>query len=198
MRHDDERAGIRRPSALEVPGEPRDALDVEVVGGLVEEDDVPVADEQGGEADAAALAAREAGDLRVPRDIREQAADDVAHPRVAGPHVLLDAADDRLGDRHARIDHVGLVEHADADAATARHPPRVGLEPVGEQLQQRGLAVAVAADDADAVALVEAEGDLVEDGARREFEVQALGAEEMCHVWLNPTSRWSVHDPGSA
>ena len=65
--------------------------------------------------------------------------------------------------------------------------PRVGLDAPREQLEQRRLAVAVAADDADAVALVDAEGDLVEDGARGELEVQALGAEEVCHVWLNPT-----------
>ena len=81
-----------------------------------------------------------------------------------------------------RVDDVGLVEHADADAATPRDPPAVGFEPAGEQLQQGRLAVAVAADHADAVALVDAEGDLVEDGARRELEVQALGAEEVCHV----------------
>ena len=96
--------------------------------------------------------------------------------------MLLDAADDRLGDRLPGIDDVGLVEHADPDAATQRHPSAVGLEPTGEQLQQGRLAVAVAADDTDAVALVDAEGDLVEDGARRELEVQALGAEEVCHV----------------
>ena len=180
--HHDERAGVRRPAGLHVAGEPGDALDVEVVGRLVEEDDVPVADEQRREADAAALTAREARDLRLPRDIRQQPADDVAHPRVARPHVLLDAADDGFGHGHAGVHHVGLVEHADADAAAQRHPPAVGLDPPGQELQQRRLAVAVAPHDADAIALVEAEGDLVEDGARRVFEVQALGAEEVCHV----------------
>jgi len=53
--HDNEAAGVGRPALLEVSGEPGDALDVEVVGGLVEEDDVPVADEELGEADSSAL-----------------------------------------------------------------------------------------------------------------------------------------------
>ena len=67
--HDHEPARVRRPAPLEVPGEPGDALDVEVVGGLVEEDDVVVADEQRGERDAAALAAGEVADDGLPRDV---------------------------------------------------------------------------------------------------------------------------------
>ena len=75
---DDEAAGSGRPALLEVPGEPGDALDVEVVGGLVEEDDVLVADEERGERDAAALAAGEVADGRVPGDVASEAGDDVA------------------------------------------------------------------------------------------------------------------------
>ncbi len=65
-----EPAGVRRPAPLEVIGEPGDALNVEVVGGLIEEDDVVVADEQRGERHAAALPTREIADAGLPRDVR--------------------------------------------------------------------------------------------------------------------------------
>ena len=131
--HDHERARVRRPAALEVLGEPGDALDVEVVGGLVEEEDVVVADEQGGERDAAALAAREVADRGLPRDVGGEARDDVADCGVAGPLVLVAVADDRSGATVASPGEVvGLVEHADGDAAAARDAAGVGLEAAGE------------------------------------------------------------------
>ena len=63
MRDDDERA----LELLEVGLEPRDALRVEVVRGLVEEEDVGVGEQQPRERDAAAFAAGERGDVRVGR-----------------------------------------------------------------------------------------------------------------------------------
>ena len=50
----------------EVVGEPGDALDVEVVGRLVEQEEVGRGDEQGGQRDPAALATRERADRGAP------------------------------------------------------------------------------------------------------------------------------------
>ena len=61
-----------------------------------------VADEQRGEGDAAALATGEVVDEGVPRDVADEAADDVAHLGVAGPDVLVDAADDGVADGAGR------------------------------------------------------------------------------------------------
>ena len=47
--------------------------------------------------------------------------------------------------------------------------------------EQAGLAVAVASDDADPVALVEADGDAVEHHTGRIFEVERFRSEEMGH-----------------
>ena len=55
-------------------------------------------------------------------------------------------------------------------AAASRHAAGVGLHAAGEDAQQRRLAVAVAADDADPVALVDADRDRLEDGLGREVE----------------------------
>src|SRR5690606_7504495 len=58
---DDEGPVAGHPPVLYVAGQPRDALDVEVVGGFVEKEGVPVAGEQGGERHAATLTTTELG-----------------------------------------------------------------------------------------------------------------------------------------
>jgi hypothetical protein len=179
---DEEPARAGGPAALQVPGEPGDAFDVQVVGGLVEQQHLPLPGQQPGERDAAALAAAEHGHRRVPGDVGEQAADHVPHPGVAGPDVLRGITDDRPLDRKRVVQRVGLVQHADPHPAPDGDPPRVGLLPSGEHLQQAGLAVAVPADDADPVAVVQAQGDGVEDDFRREFKVQGLSPEKMRHI----------------
>jgi len=45
------------------------------------------------------------------------------------------------------------------------HPTGIGLPGLGQHLEQRGLAVAVAPDDADRIALLNTQADLVEQGA---------------------------------
>ena len=117
MRDDEQRARPPRPAALEVVGEPRDAVDVEVVGGLVEHEHVEIADEHAGEVHAAPLPAGKVADPAVPGDVRDQAADDVADSGVRGPGVLGHVADDRVGDGCFRIERVGLRERADGDPA---------------------------------------------------------------------------------
>ncbi len=124
---DEQPAGVGRPAALEVLGQPGDRLDVQVVGGLVEQQHIPLAGEQRGERDAAALAAAEHGHRRVPGDVAEQAADHVAHPGIARPDVLRRVADDRALDRERVVERVGLVEHADPYPAADGDPPGVGL-----------------------------------------------------------------------
>ena len=150
-----EPALVRRPAGLQVLRQPGDTLDVEVVGGLVEEHHVPVAGEQRGERHPPTLAAGEVVDARIPRDVADEPRDHVAHLRVARPLVLGAVADDQVADLLVVGQHVRLVEHADGHAAAAGDPAGVGLLASGQEAQQGRLAVAVAADDADAVTLVE-------------------------------------------
>ena len=49
------------------------------------------------------------------------------------------------------------------DPAAVGDRPRVGLHGPADNLEQRGLAVAVLSHDADALALVDADGEVVED-----------------------------------
>ena len=139
----------RRGALGEVVGEPGDRLDVEVVGRLVEYDEVVVAEQQRGQRAAAALAAGEAEHRPVQLHAGEQLLDDLAQPRVGGPLVVGPAAEHRLPDGVGVDQLVALVEVADEQAAGLRDPAAVRRLEAGHHLEQRGLAVAVAADDAD-------------------------------------------------
>ena len=149
---------VRPAAVLQEAGQPGDALDVEVVGRLVEDDEVPLADEQGGQGDAPALATGHAVDDGVETDlVQAEAVEDRAHLRVAGPGVLGGVAQDRLVRGEPLVDPHVLGERADPQAAGVRHATGVRLLGLQQRLEQRGLAAAVAADDADAVVVGDAE-----------------------------------------
>ena len=89
-------------------------------------------------------------------------------------------AEDDLGDG-GPAGPVALVEHADADAAADGDPAGVDLAGAGQHAQQGRLAVAVAPDDADHVAVVDPEGHLVEQDAVRQGDVDAGDVDEVGH-----------------
>ena len=157
------------------------AVNVEMVGGLVEHEHVEVADEHAGEIHATPLPAGKLADPAIPGDVRDQAAKDAADPRVRRPRVLGHVADDRVGDGRFRIEGIRLLERADGGAAAPHDAAVVRLDRTREQREERRLAVAVAADDADAVALVDPERDRVEDLLRRVLQMDVLASEQICH-----------------
>ena len=147
--HDEHRPAARG----EVAREPVDALDVEVVGRLVEQQQLGGVEQQPRERDAPPLAARQRRDRGVEpggeaaqRDAAEQAVEHAAKRGVAGPLVVGARADelvaDRAGGRRARRPG---PSSARSSAADARDRAGVGLLAAGDQAQQRRLAVAVAA-----------------------------------------------------
>ena len=139
----------------QVAGQPVDALDVEVVGRLVEHQQVVVDDQRAGQRDPAPLAAGERADPAVEhrvevRPARRRARPAPRAPGVRGPLVRRAVADDQ---RRARSPSGSSsspwATDADAQAAGVGDPAGVGRLAPGQQPQQRRLAVAVAADDAD-------------------------------------------------
>jgi hypothetical protein len=156
-------------------------LDVEVVGGLVERDHVPVVDEQRREGDAPTLTAAQGPDPCVPREVGDEPADDVPDLRVACPLVLGSVSHDRVAHDGVVVEGVRLVEDAHPDATAAGDAAGVGQDAAREHPQEGRLAVAVAADDADSVALVDPDRDGVEHDPRRVLQVQGFRPEKMCH-----------------
>ena len=200
VRDDDERS----LELLEVGLEPRDALRVEVVRGLVEEEDVGIGKQEPRERDAAALAAGERRDVRVrgrqaqrlhrELDVVVELPEvpfvdfvlEAAHLRVelvelrVVRHLAQEAADLvvavelrlRLGDAlaHALLDGLGRVELrllrqiADTRGVGDDALPHELRVLAGEDLEERRLAGAVHADDADVGAVEEREVDVLEHG----------------------------------
>ena len=81
-----------------------------------------------------------------------------------------------VGEAGAGIERVAaLVEHDHLERRTELDRAGIGFECAGQQVEQRGLAGAVGADDADAVAAQHAGGEAAHDGAFAERLVDALG-----------------------
>jgi len=200
---------------LEVRLEPFDAGEVEVVGGLVEEQQFGVAQQQAREGQARALAAAEDGDG--PRELVAREAQ--PHQRGLGSAFVLVAAGVlelrlqraelpeqvmarvrlRFGDLALQLAHpplrleqlgegaqrgvvqahlrgqVGLLLHeADAQALAAVHAAGVGLRGAGDDPQQRRLARPVRPDQADRLALVQAERGRIEHAAAGEHHADFI------------------------
>ena len=87
----------------------------------------------------------------------------LAHP----PHVDPVASfREDLADRRARFEQLPLlVDHHARQGARVSDRAGIALDLLGEQFQQRGLARAVRADDADAVAVLDAQGEGLDDRA---------------------------------
>ena len=153
-------AEVRR---LHVLGQPGHGLDVEVVGRLVEHDEVVVAQQECGQRATPSLATGQPDDRAVQGHPGEQHLDDLAGAGVGGPLVVGHAAEHGLADRVGVVELVALLEEADEQSALLGDPAAVRLLEPGEHAQQGRLAVAVATDDADPLALGDAERDVVEE-----------------------------------
>ena len=132
--------------------EPADRVDVEVVGRLVEQQDVGVADQGLGQQDAP-LHAR--GEIHEPGvGVQVHPGDDRIDPVVGTRRraELLEPLGHLVGDRAAlSLGHL-LRKEGDAQALLADHLALVGRDLASKEPQQRALALAVAAQKADALA----------------------------------------------
>ncbi len=152
----------RAPPRHQVLRQPADALDVEVVGGLVQHHQVEITDQRAGQRHSALLPAGEPVDDPV-EVVEAEPVQHVAHLRIGGPLVLgpVRVQDDVAYPRAAR-QVIALRQMREPQPADPAHPPRVGRPRAGEDVQQRRLAATVEADDADAVARLHAERNAVE------------------------------------
>ena len=211
--HDDRAVLIPGPVA-QVPAEPVDRLDVEVVGGLVEQQHVLLGHQQGGERDPAPLAAGQLLGLSVDADPGQQLGHDRARPGIRLPRCPRDIGSVRLrgGSGHSQADRgaarsaahgpehdladrtgqlVGLRQVADPQAGRHGHPAGVRRDPPGQHPEQRGLPRAVAAYHPDPVPGRHAERNAVEQAAVRVRLGRLLQADQVYHVRVTSTGgRW--------
>ena len=107
---DDDQAAIRpRPGPHEVVGEPGDTFDVEMVGRLVQEEQVGLGHQGRGQCHPATLAAGHRAHPRIQAPdggglmIAKQARQDIANPGLAGPIVFGPLAEDDLAHGRCRV-----------------------------------------------------------------------------------------------
>ena len=207
---------------LEETAQPVDRVGVEVVGGLVEQQDrlglatgagLGRGEQDPGELDTAALPAREClqclrehavGQAQVGADpggfalgrVTAEGSEALFEAAVAVDGLVPGGLVDELGHSRLRLLHVPhqRVEPASGEHAVLRGDREVTLARVlrevtdvtgdadlagmrfafaGEHLQRGGLAGAVAADEADAVALLDAQGGVGEEDARAGAQLHA-------------------------
>ena len=181
VRDHEEGARAGRPAPAQVLGEPLDGREVKMVGGLVHADDVPGAAEHAAEVHATSLAAGELPHGAVEVEVAHELAQDGADARVGGPGVLRHVAEDGAAHGVGVVQPVGLAEVAHRDAAAPGDGARVRLERVPHDLEQRRLPVAVAPDDADALALVDSYGLVLEHALARPLVAHVLEPDEDAH-----------------
>jgi hypothetical protein len=167
--------------------QPEDALDVEMVRGLVEEQQLGLAHERAREGDALLPAAREPGDRRALArggaaqvEPREQLVD--ARLLLPAVRARWQAGAHRLADRGAGRERRHLRQVRDAQSGPSGDGARVGAELAREDAEERRLAGAVGADEADAIAVGEREAHALEEGARAEGVGEVLGGEKNGHA----------------
>ena len=165
-----QRALAGRPTVLQVLGEPVDRHHVQVVGGLVKRENVPVLEQQAGKVGAATLAAGQRADFRVQADAAEQRFDDFTRFGFRGPLVIFSPFQRGFAHRGVVVERVTLVEHAERQSIAHGHATGIRLLRAFEQMQQCRFAVAVFADDADAVAFENALRHIGENILGRESE----------------------------
>jgi len=144
--------------------QPLDAVDVEMVGGLIEYQQVGVGDQSPGEGDPLLLTSREAvGGLVEYRAEPQPVERGLSTP--PGPHRLPHGTERQGGD---------LVEGGDADPTAAPHRSRLRFTGAGHHRQQGGLARAVDAHHPESVTSGYGDADVGEEGTVRSAHTDAV------------------------
>ena len=168
--HEQQSALAFGPAVLQMFGKPVDSDHVEMVGGLVKCKNIPILEQQSGQIGAATLAAGQGADLGIQAHAAEQCLDDFTGSVIGRPFVVGAAFERGLTDGGVVVERIALVKHAERESAALRHAAGIRLLGSAEEVQQRGFAVAVLADDADAVALENTLRHISEDGFGSESE----------------------------
>ena len=166
MAHQDQRALVVAEHLLEEV----EGLQVEVVGRLVEDQEVRRLGECAGDQQPVALAARQDRDGGPGLFRAEQEVLKVADHVTALPvhdHAVAAATGQHVGDGHAGFQHgPSLVEHHRHQVCAQHDLPRIGRQPPHQQIDERTLAGAVGPDDPQPVPTHHPQGQAVDDRPR--------------------------------
>ena len=128
VRDHQQSAGVIVPAAPEMLRQPLDRVQVEMVGGLVHEHDVPRSDQETREVRPAPLPAGEVSHAPLPVEVADQDLHDLPRARVRRPFVGGHVADDGVLERIIVVELVALSQHAHGDAAPVGYVAGIRLD----------------------------------------------------------------------
>ncbi len=177
VRHEDHGPGEVREEFLE----PRDRVDVQMVGRLVEQEHVGLAHQRARQQDAPAPAARQRVDDRV--GLQLQAGEHevnmmIAQPRFVGFEMVCVSLSHDVEHRAVGRQRDVLVKARRAQCGLAPHGARVGRDLAAENLEQRRLARAVPAEDGNALARLDLQRHFVQQRHVAERHRHALARQQ--------------------
>ncbi len=158
--YEDGGEGSRRDEFLE----PENAFDVEVVGGFVEKQHVGFFGEGDGDGQALPPSARQGAGFG--GGIVEAHARNDFRDLDFGFVALVRGGGDYFAHGSVGVEAGILLDHGEAHAFAGGDGAVVGRHVAAEDAEEGGLPCPVGSDDAEALAVVEAEGDIREYGAR--------------------------------
>ena len=168
MGDDDQSAPVGGEALLQ----PGHRVDVEVVGGLVEHQEVAVGHQRAGQGHPLRLPAGQRSRV----GLGERGHAQVVQDRRRLPRVLGTAL--HRGEHGAGREDRSLGEGRDAHAPTGADDPGLGHGVAGHDRQQRGLPAPVQPDDAESVTRRERDRELVEQGPSRPAHGHAVEVDE--------------------
>ena len=145
-----------------------------MVGGLVEDHEVNILHKGCSQIHSAALTTGKSAHNSIETQFHDaESAKHVADFGVGRPLIGFKAEwfNHGVGNSDGFIQVKALGDHGHAQPRIMGHTPRVRLFDAGKYFQQSGFTAAVNADDANAVARLNAQGDLVQQG----FEAERFG-----------------------
>ena len=162
-----------------------------MVGGLVEHQDVVSGQQHRGKRHPAPLTSAEVAHAAVQVDLGQQMFDHGAGVGFRGPDVVGPSTDvrfpvaslapDDLADGGVGGEVVGLVQIAHRQSRRVGDAAGIRLVGTGQDLQQGGLAVAVAPDDPDRISFVDAKAHRVQQCAGPIADRRAFNVDQVRH-----------------
>ena len=171
-----------RGAGTQMGGEEGDRLHVEMVGGLVQHDQVVVAQQHLNQPDPPPFATGQGFDGAVQVHTGQQCLDDLPPIRPGRIDVIGGAVQDHLPDRFTGGAGLMLGQHPDGSGVRDRHSPGIGDQIARQDAQQGGLPIPVAADHADHLTRPDPEAHPVQQHTSAEGVRDGFQIDQICHV----------------
>ena len=152
-----------------------------MVGRLVEHQHVVAGQQHLGQRHPSSLAARQPSHVGVEVHVRTAGAPTTSRVSGSAAQMWSGRPPTMTSRMVVPAEVVGLAQVAHRQSGRMGDAARIGLPGAGQHLQQRRLAVAVAPDDADRIAVVDTQADRVEQRAGAVTDARALDVDQVRH-----------------